>query len=88
MATVSHGSPPYSQERPAWLEILKGVDVWASLAITVMWLAVLFDSIFGPDFVTTSTSGDTTRIPSGIVIALFAFLGSSAVARYAFRDRR
>ena len=31
--------------RFAWLQI---TEMWASLAITVIWLAVLFDAIFGP----------------------------------------
>jgi hypothetical protein len=57
--------------------------MWASLAISVMWLAVLLDAVFGPDFVST-TSTSMTRIPSAIVVALFAYLGTRVVARYGF----
>ena len=56
-------------------------DVAASLAISMMWLAVLLDSLFGPYIVNT----DGSRVPSGVALALFAFLGTWAVARYAFR---
>jgi hypothetical protein len=63
--------------------------VAASIAISVMWLAVLFDSVFGPDIVSTSSApGSSTTVPSGVVVAVFAAIGSWAVARYAFRDER
>jgi hypothetical protein len=54
-----------------------------------MWLAVLFDAVWGPDFVSSTTGGSTTTIPSSIVVAVFAYLGTRVVARYGFgRDRR
>jgi hypothetical protein len=56
-------------------------DIFASLAISMMWLAVLLDSLFGPDIV----SNDGSRVPSGVALALFACLGTWAVAHYAFR---
>jgi len=61
--------------------------MWAALAIASMWVAVLFDAIFGPDFVSSSggPTGSTTRIPSAIVVALFAYLATRVVARYGFR---
>jgi hypothetical protein len=64
-------------------------EAWASIAIAVMWLAVLFDAVFGPNLVSTSGAGtNTTSVPSAIIVALFAFLGTSAVARYAFGRER
>jgi hypothetical protein len=59
---------------------------WASLAITAMWLAVLFTSLFGGDFVTSSAGGatTTTTIPAGVILALFALFGTIAVARRGF----
>ena len=60
-------------------------ELWASLAIGVMWLAVLCDAVWGPNFVSTSGSGATsTTIPSAIFVALFAYLGTRVVARYGF----
>jgi hypothetical protein len=54
-----------------------------------MWAAVLFDAVWGPDFVSTSGSGaSTTTIPSAIFVALFAYLGTRVVARYGFGQRR
>jgi len=63
--------------------------MWAGLSIITMWLAVLFDAVFGPDFVNHSAGGDTTRIPSAIAIALFALIATVSVGKVAFaHDRR
>jgi hypothetical protein len=59
--------------------------MWASLAISVMWLAVLFDAIFGPDIVTNNGGGtNTSTVPSAVAVAFFAFLSTWVVARYGF----
>ena len=42
MTTVPHERPS-SARRSVWLEAR---DVWASLAISTIWLAVLFTSVF------------------------------------------
>jgi hypothetical protein len=57
--------------------------MWASLAISVMWLAVLFDALFGPDIVSNNATS-TTRVPSAVVVALFAYLATRVTARYGF----
>jgi hypothetical protein len=82
MTTISHETPRRTVD-------FLVPEMWASLAISVMWLAVLFDAVFGPDFVSTSGggSGDSTTIPSAVFVAVFAWLASVAVARYAFRRR-
>jgi hypothetical protein len=60
--------------------------MWAAMAIAVMWLAVLFDAVFGPDIVSTSATSSTT-VPSAVVVALFALLGTRVVAKYGFGHR-
>ena len=76
-------------ERRRWASRVLVPEMWASLAIVVMWLAVLFDAVFGPDIVTTSSGGsDSARVPSAIAVALFAYLGTHAVAKYGFSDRK
>jgi hypothetical protein len=60
--------------------------MWAAMAIAVMWLAVLFDAVFGPDIVSTSATSSTT-VPSAVVVALFALLGTRVVAKYGFGPR-
>ena len=86
MTTLSHESPTLRPERRAveWLV----QEVAASVAISVMWLAVLFDAIWGPNIENATAGGDHSSVPSAVVVALFAWLGSWAVARYAFRHDR
>ena len=85
MSTVSHHPVP---ERQHWLEHMTS-EVWASLAITAMWIAVAVSAVWGPDFVSTSGSGaSSTTIPSGVIVAMFACIGSWLVARHAFGRRR
>jgi len=60
---------------------------WPSIAIGLIWIVVGVDALFGPDIVTSNGSGtNTSSTPSAVVLALFAFLTSWVVARYAFRQ--
>ncbi len=67
-----------------WSDRLLVREMWGTLAISVMWLAVLFDGIYGADVVSVSNDGNSTRLPSAVLVALFAFLATAAVAKRAF----
>jgi hypothetical protein len=67
----------------AWLTS----ETWGSLAIGVIWLAVLFDAVFGPDITSHDVTGATTIVPSAVVVAFFAFLATWVIARRAFGRR-
>jgi hypothetical protein len=84
MTTLSHG--PATYERPRWAELLRVREMWAGIAIVAMWLAVLFDGIYGSDFVTSTPGSTTTTIPSAFLVAFFAFLGTVSCAKYGFRS--
>jgi multisubunit Na+/H+ antiporter MnhF subunit len=86
MATSSHEQQVYP-ERRSRSEFLVP-EMWASLAIAVIWLAVLFDAVYGPNIETRGVAGDTATVPSAVVLALFAFLGTWVVAKYGFRHER
>ena len=62
--------------------------MWTSLAISVIWVTVLLDALFGPDIVTTSAGGASSVVPSAIVVAVFAFFATWVVARHGFRHER
>ena len=81
MTTLSTKAPATASDAPHPTSRLRIREMWASLAISAMWLAVALDAIFGPDFVST-TGTSMTRIPSAIVVAVFAYLGTRVVARY------
>jgi hypothetical protein len=81
MTTISH-EPPTALSRTRWLY---NRDIWASLAISAMWLTVMVVSLWGPDMHLYDSSGSRSTIPSGVVIGLFAVIGSWAVAKHGFR---
>ena len=86
MSTISHGTAGPLPEKRHFNSLRYLSDMWASIAITTMWLVVFADALWGPDFV-SSSGGSLTKIPSAIVIALFAWLGTKAVAKYGFGNR-
>lgn len=79
MTTVPHDRPVAK-----WWTI---TDVWASLAITAMWIAVIVTAIAGPDIKSADNTGNGAVVPAVILVALFAAIGSAAVAKYGFRRR-
>ena len=83
MTNVAHESSRAPSEPRRFSEVLVP-EMWACLAISVMWLAVLFDALYGPNLVVSNASGMTT-IPSAIIVAFFAYLATRVVARYGFR---
>jgi len=90
MTSVPHEPALQRRERPEWAELLRIPEMWGSLAISMMWLAVLCAAVWGPDFVSTNGAGtQSTTIPSGILVAIFAFFGSASVAKRSFgRDTK
>jgi hypothetical protein len=71
--------------RFAWLRIK---ELWASLAITVMWLAVSVDAIFGPNITSETPGGTSSSVPSAVAVAIFATIGTWAVAKYGLDSRK
>lgn len=88
MSTLSHQPSDVARDARSWSLQLLVRDMWASLAIIVMWLAVLLDAVFGPNIETTTAGGDHSVVPSAVVLALFAFLATWVVAKYGFRGER
>ena len=87
MATASPKTSDATFDRPGSRRRLLVPEMWASLAIAVMWLVVLVDALFGPDIITNSAGSNFTRIPSAVFVAFFAYLATRVVARYGFDQR-
>ncbi len=85
MTTIPHESVRVAPEKQRWAVRLLVAEMWASLAIAVMWLSVLFTAIYGRDIVTVSAGGNNSTVPTVVVVAFFAFFGTWVVARYGFR---
>jgi len=60
---------------------------WGAVSIVAMWLAVLFDGIYGGDMIFPNAGSGPTTIPSAVAVALFAFVGTASVAKRAFARR-
>ena len=85
MATVTTHEPSTDQPaRPGIAARLLVTGFWGALSIVSMWLAVLFVGIFGGNLTSASAGGDVTSIPSAVILALFAVIGTSMVAKRAF----
>jgi hypothetical protein len=85
MTTISHEPSRVADEKRGWASRLFVPEMWAFLAVGVIWVAVLLDAVFGPDIVSTTYLGDHTTVPSVVVVALFAFLATWVIARNGFR---
>lgn len=83
MTTIPH-EPSSLSRRSVWFDAR---DLWASLSIGVIWLAVSLTAVFGPDFVGTSNDGSSATIPSGIFVAFFAMFATKAVAKWGFSKK-
>jgi hypothetical protein len=87
MSTISHPPATAGVER-GWASLFYLTEMWASLAIAVMWIAVAVSAAWGPDFVSSSSATNSTTIPSGIAVAMFAAIGTWAIAKYGFGHRK
>ena len=88
MGSMSHEPSLAGREEQSWTSQFLVREMWASVAVVVMWLAVLFDAVFGPDIVSNTVAGDHTIIPSAVALAPFAFFGTWVVAKYGYGHRR
>jgi uncharacterized membrane protein (DUF485 family) len=87
MATISNAPPRVAPDGRSSSQFLVA-EMWTSLAISVIWVMVLLDALFGPDILTTSAGGDSSVIPSAIVVAILAFFATWVVAKHGFRHER
>jgi hypothetical protein len=83
MSTISH-EPSTLVRRATWIDAR---NVWASLSIVAIWASVLLTVLFGPDITSIDAGGNSTTIPTGVVVALFALFATRAVAKYGFEKR-
>jgi hypothetical protein len=75
--------PDAMTEGRAWRQRVLVLELWPSLAISVIWLVVLVVAVWGPDIV-ASSAGSFTRVPSAIIVAFFAWLATVVIARHGF----
>jgi hypothetical protein len=86
MTTMTHEPSTDKPGRQGIAARLLVPGFWGALSIVTMWLAVLFDGIFGGDM-TFASPPSVTTMPSAVAAALFAAIATSAVAKRAFGRR-
>ena len=62
-------------------------EMWATLSIVAMWLAVLFVGVFGGDMTFHGADTSFTVMPAVVAVALFAAIGTGSVAKRVFGRR-
>ena len=87
MTATMHEPSTFGPARDSVAARLLVPAFWGAVSIVAMWLAVLFDGIFGGDMIFASPANGTTTIPSAVAVALFAFIGTVAIAKRAFTRR-
>ena len=88
MPDVDDFAPAGRAEQRGWSSPFYVTEMWASLAITVMWIALAVSAVWGPNLVSYSSDRNTTTIPSGIAVAMFATIGTWAIAKYSLGHRK
>ena len=86
-ATTMHEPSTAGPARESIASRLLVPAFWGAVSIVTMWLAVLFDGIYGGNMIFTGTDGSVANIPSAVVLGLFAVIGTSAIAKRAFGRR-
>lgn len=85
MSTMLDRPEKTEPEKGAVHGVLRMPELWGTVAIACMWLAVLFTAVYGGDFTSVNAGSQTTTLPSAVFVALFACIGSISVAKRAFR---
>lgn len=70
--------------REGWAPRILVREMWATVAIAAMWVAVLFVGVYGGEATFQSVDSSGSSIPSGIFVAMFAAIGTGSVAKRVF----
>ena len=84
MTTTMQDQPSVRSPREGWASRVLVREMWATVSIVTMWVAVLFVGVFGGDMTFHSVDSSVTTMPSGVAVALFAAIGTGSVAKRVF----
>ena len=84
MATITRDPVSYESRQRGIADRLLVPGFWATICIVAMWLAVLFTGVFGGQMTFVNTPASVTTLPSSVAVALFAAIGTTAVAKRVF----
>jgi hypothetical protein len=84
MTTTMHDRPSVRSPDDGWATRILVPEMWATVAIVAMWVAVLFVGVYGGEATFHSVDSSVTVIPSGVLVAFFAAIGTGSVAKRVF----
>jgi uncharacterized membrane protein len=84
MTTTMNDRSSVRSPRESWAPRLLVPEMWATVAIVAMWVAVLFVGVYGGQATFHSVDSSVTTIPSGVLVALFAAIGTGSIAKRVF----
>jgi uncharacterized membrane protein len=84
MTTTAMQGQSVRSGRDGWASRILVREMWATVAIVAMWVAVLFVGVYGGDATFHSVDSSSSTIPSGVLVALFAAIGTGSVAKRVF----
>jgi len=87
MTATMQGPSPTQTGRESWAPRLLVPEMWATVSILAMWMAVLFVGVYGGDMTFHSVDSSGSTIPAGVGVALFAAIGTGSVAKRGFGRR-
>jgi len=70
--------------RESWASRVLVPEMWATVSIVAMWMAVLFVGVYGGDMAFHGVDSSSSTIPSGVAVALFAAIGTVSLAKRVF----
>lgn len=84
MTTTMQDQSSVRSPSEGWASRILVREMWATVAIVAMWVAVLFVGVYGGDANFHSADSSFSTIPSGVLVALFAAIGTGSVAKRVF----
>ena len=84
MTSTVHDQSPVRSAGDRWAARILVREMWATVAIVAMWVAVLFVGVYGGDAAFHSVDSSSSTIPSVVFVAIFAAIGTGSVAKRVF----
>ena len=84
MTTAMKDQPSVRSPREGLASRVLLPEMWATVAIVAMWMAVLFVGVYGGDVTFHNVDSSSSTIPSVVFVALFAAIGTGSVAKRVF----
>jgi hypothetical protein len=84
MTTTMKDQSTTRTTREGWAARVLVREMWATVAIVSMWVAVLFVGVHGGDMSFHNADSSSSTVPAVVGVALFAAFGTGSVAKRVF----